>query len=85
MDGGASSPAMTTPSGFYWKPAASGRKIRKETIFLPGKWDFPPEKSLRPRRTRRRVRFPEAYEERAFHTGRSFSVPVLGNKKERFG
>jgi len=36
VDGGASSPATTTPTRFYLKPMASGRKICKETIFLPG-------------------------------------------------
>jgi len=36
VDGGASSPATTTPTRFYLKPTASGRKICKETIFLPG-------------------------------------------------
>ena len=35
-DRGASSPATTTPTRFYLKPTASGRKICKETIFLPG-------------------------------------------------
>ena len=35
VDGGASSPATTTPTRFYLKPMASGRKICKETIFLP--------------------------------------------------
>ena len=34
-DGGASSPATTTPTGFHLKPAVSGREIRKETVFLP--------------------------------------------------
>jgi len=36
VDGGASSPATTTPTRFYLKLTASGRKICKETIFLPG-------------------------------------------------
>ena len=33
-DGGASSPATTTPTRFHLNPADSGREICKETIFL---------------------------------------------------
>jgi len=33
VDGGASSPATTTPSRFHWNPLDSGREICKEAIF----------------------------------------------------
>ena len=57
VDGEASSPATVTLCSFCLNPAGAGRKKLQGNAFCSGKWDFPPQKSSRPRRSRRRGRW----------------------------
>ncbi len=80
VDGGVSPPPLP-PSPIFARAAARHKQKLQGNDFCSGKWDFPTQKSSRPRRTRRRVRLKceRAWPSRALLgvlTIRAFPVPL---------